>query len=137
MGGEVPEALPNGWLVGAERGAEGEDEQAEWPISKGAGGTPSNGRCSGRYGGVSRCVWVRAPRGRETAARKVFFFPFLFLFFFFSPVGFWRLGGWGGRAFFAASSRLFPGFVFPGQAGGPAPGTEKKGSQRTAAAPQR
>lgn len=85
MGGEIPEALPNGQHVGAETGAKGEDEQAERPISLGVGGAPSNGRCEGRHGGVSLCVWVRASRGRETAARKVFFF-------FFGEV-FWRRGG--------------------------------------------
>ncbi|XP_066852061.1 trinucleotide repeat-containing gene 6B protein isoform X9 [Anser cygnoides] len=85
MGGEILGALPNGQRAIAERGAEGEDGQAGRPISAGVGGAPSNGRREGRCGGVSRCVWVRAPRGRETAARKVFFFLFFSLFFFRVP----------------------------------------------------
>lgn len=56
MGGEIPQTLPNRQREGAERGEEEEDEQTEGPISARAAGAPSNGRCEGRCGGVSRCV---------------------------------------------------------------------------------
>lgn len=126
MGGELPQTLPNRQREGAERGEEEEDEQTEEPISARAAGAPSNGRCEGRCGGVSRCVWVRAPRGRERRRQGKFGFGF----FYFPPRWCFSGGaggvGRGGGRFSQLLRLLLPG-VRVSRAGGAAPGTEKNG----------
>ncbi|XP_071587503.1 trinucleotide repeat-containing gene 6B protein isoform X9 [Heliangelus exortis] len=127
MGGEISEALPNGQPAGAERGEEGEDEQANRPINEGVGGALSNGLREGRGGGVSQCVWVRAPRGRETAARKVFFFNFFLPPLASSPVGFF-FAGWGGGTRFSQLFRVCVlGSSFPGRRAEPPPALRRRG----------
>lgn len=123
MGGELSETLPNGHREGAERVTKGEDKQAKRPISARVGGALSNGRREGRCGGVSRCVWVRAPRGRERRRRGKFG-----LGFWFPPPGGVFLAGpaEGGRRFSQLLRLLVPG-VRVSRPGGAAPGTEKNG----------